>query len=213
MVAINKILFAGALAASASAAPFAAADGLATVGDVSVGSSITADDLALVKEVEALLGHSIQKRDNNGLAPLTTLLNQAGTFLADTLKNLLTLNVSSESNSIVQLLVNVNQFLFDIEESLKNYTPATGLGGLLQNVLIQSGLQSLILGLSSLVSVLLNSVLNGGKTDPAVIAQIQQIQAHITTISNSPQGQGLLGGVNNLVVDLLKSIEGLLSKI
>ncbi|KAF5093249.1 hypothetical protein D0Z00_004161 [Geotrichum galactomycetum] len=213
MVAINKILFAGAFAAAASAAPFASADGLVTVGDVSVGTAITAADIAFVKDIEALLASTKEKRDTNGLAPITTLLNQAGSFLGETLRNLLTLNVAGESDSVAKLLVNVNQFLLDIEESLKKYTPATGLGGLLQNVLVQSGLQSLVLGLTSLITVLVSSLVNGGKTDPAVVAQIQEIQAHITNISNSSQGQGLLAGVNNLVVDLLKSIGSLLSKI
>lgn len=213
MVAINKIFFAGALAAVASAAPFASADGLINTGDVSVGTAVTAEDIALVKDIEALLGTTIQKRDANGLAPITTLLNNAGKFLGDTLRNLLTLNVSSESDSIAQLLIDVNNFLLEVEDSLKNYTPVTGLGGLLQNVLVQSGLQSLVLGLTSLITVLVNTVLNGGNTDPAIVAQIKEIQAHITTISNSSQGQGLLAGLNNLVVDLLKSIENLLSKI
>lgn len=213
MVAINKIFFAGALAAAVSAAPLAAnAEAEIAVPESSQSLAISETDTIL--QIEALVsGKGLDKRDNNGIQSLTILLNQTGAFLGQTIRNLLSLNLSKESDSLAKLLVDVNQFLLNLETDLKSYTPATGLGGLLQTVLVQSGLQSVILGLSTIISILLTSLLKGGKPDPAVLAQIQEIQAHISNISSQSQAKGLLGGLTTLVAQLLKSIENLLNNL
>lgn len=213
MVAINKIFFAGALAAAVSAAPLAAnAEAEIAVPESSQSLAISETDTIL--QIEALVsGKGLDKRDNNGIQSLTILLNQTGAFLGQTIRNLLSLNLSKESDSLAKLLADVNQFLLNLETDLKSYTPATGLGGLLQTVLVQSGLQSVILGLSTIISILLTSLLKGGKPDPAVLAQIQEIQAHISNISSQSQAKGLLGGLTTLVAQLLKSIENLLNNL
>ncbi|KAF5097172.1 hypothetical protein D0Z03_001473 [Geotrichum reessii] len=213
MVAINKIFFAGALAAAVSAAPLSAsAEAEITVPESS--QTLAVSEANTILQIEALVsGKGLNKRDDAGVQSLTILLNQTGAFLADTVKNLLSLNLSKESDSLAKLLINVNQFLLNLETDLKNYTPATGLGGLLQTVLVQSGLQSVVLGLSTIISILVTSLLKGGKPDPAVIAQIQEIQAHLSNISSQSQAKGLLGGLTTLVSDLLKSVQNLLNNL
>lgn len=207
MVAINKLTFIGTLLAAVVAVPISApqfqgltvleqAEALATQIAHTEGS--TKRDLAQRELTERGL-----------LAPVFSLLGEVGTFLQSTLTNLLSLDLSSESTELAQLLVNVNAFLVKLENALKNYSPTSGLGGALQNLLINSGLQSLVLGLTTIVSQLVAFLIGGGTIDPTVQAEIVALNNNLTALGAAFQAAGAsstgLDGLSTKLTSALNS--------
>lgn len=180
MVAINKLAFVGALAATAVAVPVAAPE--ATEVNIFEQANALAAALATIDSFSThKTDNDIAKRDGL-LGPVGDLLGQVGGFLGTTIRSLLTLNLPNQSTATAQLLVDVNTFLLNLENSLKGFKPASGLAGALQDLLINSGLQSLVLGLTTIVSSLVAFLLSNGKIDPAVQAQIQALNTNIANL-------------------------------
>lgn len=203
MVAINNIFLAGALAATVSAYPLAAAQPEANA---------VADVKAVLMARDLLNGDVLEKRaSSNALPSLAILLGNAGQFLGKTVQSLLTLNLSSESDQIAQLLADVNSFLLNLETDLKNYTPTSGIGGLVQNLLVQSGLQSLVLALTTIVSTLGTALLKGGAPDAQVLAQLQALNDNLKSISDTIGAKGTYGNISTLLNQVVSSLSSLLS--
>lgn len=195
MVAIEKLFLVSALAAAVSAYP------------------VAADNSVFVKRSDKVTrGYSeelnLAKRDN--VPSLPTLLSQAGAFISSTINNLSKLDISTESDSVSQLLLDVNNFLSNLEDNLKSYTPTSGLGSNIQALLIQTGLQGLLFGLSTIVANLSASILKaGGTPSPDIQAQIQALQAHISNLEQSFKNPGLLNGVGDVIRSLTQTLKNI----
>lgn len=201
MVAINKLTIIGtfiaAVAASPIAQPIPEDTTIPAQANLLDEANALAAALAVIEDGSAIGDAEIFKRDLQ-LGPVATLLANVGQFLGNTVYNLLTLNISNESTSLAQLLADVNKFLLNLENALIQFTPQTGLGGALQHLLIGTGLQSLVLGLTTIVSSLVASLLGNGKIDPAVQAQIKELNDHIKAISDGFQKTGYTTGSSSL---------------
>lgn len=201
MVAINKLYFAGALAATVSAAPLAAPQ---------PNALSLADTHALL--IRELVAANVIERDV--LPSLTTLVGEASSFISSTLTNLLNLDISSESDAVATLLVNLNEFILNLETDLKSYKVTNDIGSLAQKILIQSGIQSFVLGLTTLVIDLEAKILkSGGTPSAAVQAQITALQANITTLKASLSSSGLLGVVGSLLSKVESVLDSIVSSL
>lgn len=199
MVAINKLSIIGTLAIAVAASPIAQPETTTQLNILDEANALAAA-LAVMESTSTSEEAQIFKRDLQ-LGPVATLLANVGQFLGSTVQNLLTLNLAKESTALAQLLANVNKFLLNLEAALIQFTPQTGLGGALQHLLIGTGLQSLVLGLTTIVSSLVAFLIGNGKIDPAVQAQIKDLNDHIKAISDGFQKTGYSsasGSLNSL---------------
>jgi hypothetical protein len=124
MVAVNKILFAGALAATVSAVPVA----------VPI-TYLSAEIKAISQNLATVDGKNIEKRAiGDNASNLNILLNQVSCFINETIFNLLKLDLGSEAETVSKLLSNLSDFLGKLEQSFKNHQPGTGFGNLSQTL-------------------------------------------------------------------------------
>lgn len=197
MVAILKLAFLGTLVAVVAAHPVAAPQPEPTALSFNEQAQALAKAIAeadtyakrdITSDVNDISARDLAKRGLVG--PVFTLLGQVTTFLGTTIGSLLSLNLNTESSAVAKLLLNLNQFLLNIETSLKSYTPTSGLFGALQQLLIGTGLQSLVLGLTTIVSSLVSFLIGNGEIDASVKAQIVKLNATLTSLAAAFQAVG-----------------------
>lgn len=205
MVAITNIFIAGALAATVSAYPVAA--GQPKVDDVA-GVDVVLAPRDLDGDYDFL-----KRAVSNPVPSLSVLLGQSVDFLRKSAKDLITLNPVLQANDIAQILIDLNVFLLNIENDLIKFTPTSGIAGIAQKLLIQSGLQSLILALTVVVSSLGPTILNHGNVDPAIKAQLNALNINIENISKTISAKGTFGNTGNLLGSLASKVATLLSSI
>lgn len=129
------------------------------------------------------------------LEPGFDMLGSIGEVLTHTTKNLLSINLAPDdpSNGLALLLTNVNEFLLALEKSVKPLKITEGLGKSLQLLLINSGLQSLVLGLTTVVSTLVSLIIDNATIDTSVKTQIMKLSSHIEALDNAFKGIGASG--------------------
>lgn len=203
MVAIRNIALFSTIATMAMAAPAASADVVAR------------DTTELTNaELEAIVNSSygLEKRAVGDLVyTVLGLLANIGTFLGQTLNNVLTLNLSAESDALTNLLIGVNAQILQLSGALNGLGPLSGLGGLLQKLLINTGVASTVLALSTTVSTLVAKILkNGGNLSDAQKAAFTTLQATISALYNTLQNQGLGAGSLGPLQDILGKIGSIL---
>ncbi|KAF5097495.1 hypothetical protein D0Z00_002380 [Geotrichum galactomycetum] len=158
-------------------------------------------------------GYNITKRADIAVVPdLSTLLGQSTTLIGESLETILGLDVSSGGDQITTLLTNINSYLGQVETAIKNYVPATGVGSELQNLIVKTGLQSLVFVLSSLVGTLA-TLLSQGSSQPQILAQVKELYSHIEAISNAGGKFSLLGTLGDIVHSILSVIANILESI
>lgn len=185
MVLISKIVILSAFAVFVAATP---------VPEVPSTSSLSQSDVEVISTVLAELAaassnhHSAKRGDNLSLSPVATLLMGAGKFLGDTITNLLHVDLAAESTDIANLLIGINQFLLNLETALQQYNTTAGLGTALQDLLINSGLQSFVLALTTIVTSLTTFLLAHKTTiDPAIQDQIRTLNDHLASLGSKYQ--------------------------
>ncbi|VVT45105.1 uncharacterized protein SAPINGB_P000639 [Magnusiomyces paraingens] len=198
MVAIKNIAFFSAVAAIASAAPTAAAS-----NEVARRSELSAAEI-LAPYAE------INKRSNVDLSAVATLLANVGTFLQETLTNVLSGNLSLEPTSLATFLAQVNSVLLELENNLKSTDLTSGVGSLVQNLLIKTGLQTLVLNLSVIISNLVSRLLTGKDIDSSVKAQFTAILSTITSLQTTLKSDGLSSGVDGLLSNIIGDLNKIL---
>lgn len=200
MVAIKNVALFSALAACVAAAPVAAP----AASDVTVSGEYT------VSDVENLFKASldIQKRDLGSVVSVVLgVIGDLVVFLGQTLSSVLTLDLSSESDALTNLLAGLNAQVLKLVSSLGNLGPLSGLGGLLQKVLINTGLTTVLLSLSTTVSTLVAKILkNGGVLSDVEKTAFTTLQTTLTTLLSTLQGLGLGDSV-------ISTIQGILGQI
>jgi hypothetical protein len=228
MVTINKIVLAGALAAFANAVPMAEAQPIAFANahpitkdtpkphtDGYSNKTMARDTLEDKKITKGDIpeSYNVTKRADIAIVPdLGTLLSQSTDLLGEGLKTILGIDVSSGSDQIATLLTNINSYLDQVETAIKNYVPATGVGSEIQNLVVKTGLQSLVFSLSSLVGTLATLLLQGSN-QPQILAQIKELYSHIEAISNASGKFSLLGTLGDIVHSILSIIAKILESI
>lgn len=209
MVAIKNIAIFSAIAACAMAAPAAAPVAEAKPELVVRDESSDLSEDQLKSLLEGLLG--VEKRDlTSTVNTLLTLLTSVTTFLGNTLNGVVSLNLSGTSDDLTNLLISVNQNLLQLETTLNDVVPGTGLGALLQKVLINSGLQSVVLNISTFVSTLVARLLNNGDLTPAQKAQLQALRDQISAIYNTIQAKNYSSSLTYLLGRSLSSLDAVL---
>lgn len=200
MVAIKNVALFSALAACVAAAPVAAS----ASSDVAVSSEYT------VSDVENLFkaGLDIQKRDLGSVVSVVLgVIGDLVVFLGQTLSNVLTLDLSSESDALTNLLAGINAQVLKLVSSLSGLGPLSGLGGLLQKILINTGLTTVLLSLSTTVSTLVAKILkNGGVLSDVEKTAFTTLQTTLNTLLSTLQGLGLGDSV-------ISTIQGILGQI
>lgn len=247
MVAIRKLFFAGALAATVSAAPRFDAKAAAQVNEVAVNKfvsnflaqlkakriSVKGDypsppfpewknidiNAPYYKEATEKLMAALKKaglitKRDSVLPSVETLLSEAVDFIGSTIINILNLDISSESDAISRLLVELNEFILNLENDLKSYTVTSGAASLAQDILIQSGIQSFVLGLSSIVIDLQAKIFKaGGSPSPAVQAEIVILQARLDALEIVLNKHGLLSVAGTLLSEVGRTVKSILSSL
>lgn len=198
MVAIKNIALFSAIATLAAAAP------------VATSTQLVARDEYSVADVEKLFENSLglEKREAGpALNVILNLLGEVVAFLGQTLSNVLSLDLGAESDSLTNLLIGVNAQVIKLVAALGNLGSLSGLGGLLQKALVNTGLTSVILSLSTTVSTLVARILkNGNGLTPAQKAAFSTLQASLTTLYNTLQTQ-------NLGTSLLSTIQNTINQL
>lgn len=182
MVAINKFAILSAFAAFVAATP---------VPEVPSTTDLSAIDTQLlsnlITELEATSAHlhpaAAKRGDVLDFSPIVTLLMGAGKFLGNTIGNLFNLDLAAESTAFAQLLIDVNQFLLNLETALQQYKPTAGLATAVQDLLINSGLQSIVLALTTIVTSVSTFLLAHKSTiDPSIQAQLKALNDHLASL-------------------------------
>lgn len=227
MVAINRLFLAGALAATVSAAPIDAPQthslsiaGAISIRDAQTSTGTETNSLPISIPVSISIAdndvisigectNEIVRRDTP-LPSLVILLSEATTFIINTLTNVLDLDVSTESDSISELLVEINQFILNLETDLISYKGTSGIGSEVKKLLVQTGLQSFILGISNIVADLQAKILkNGGTPSPSIEAQFTALQANLTSLQTALKNQSLLSDVGDFINVLQSTLKSL----
>ncbi|CDO54180.1 hypothetical protein DV495_003432 [Geotrichum candidum] len=241
MVTINRVIFASAIAAIVNAIPIAEArpiafanaqpitnnapgphgDGYANrtiilARDTSEGNNLTKREIPESYNVTKRAiseDFNITKRADTVVIPdLGTLLSQGSSVLEDALQTLLNGGISSDGSQLVTLLTNVNSYLSQVETSLKNYVPATGVGSEIQDSIVKTGLQSLVFALSTFVGILA-TITSQGINNPQIPALIKELYSHIEAITNAGGKFSLLGTLGDIVQYILSVVSNILKFI
>lgn len=227
MVSFNKLALFGALATAVMALPVTEPEDAAL--------ELEYDSTALLAEANALFASSLAAFESNSsigiwstevslatyendelikrsiaLGPLFVLLSNVVVILAKPISNLLALRLSAGSVALeVRHLTVVNQFLLKLETALQAFSIRRGLAGAIQTLLISTGLQSLILGLNTVVSTIVSLLLTNAKVDPLVKAQLFTLNNHLTTLASEFSS---LGSSGSGLTSLSSVLGGALSK-
>lgn len=117
------------------------------------------------------------------LMPALGVLSESNKFMTNTVQNLLALDLPHDAPSIALILDNVNEYLYALEKSLKGGVQLdNGMGGNFQSLLLNSGLESLTLGIAS-VSTTVVSYLWRNKPDVSAKARIEKFNKCIAGLS------------------------------
>ncbi|VVT49358.1 uncharacterized protein SAPINGB_P002231 [Magnusiomyces paraingens] len=198
MVAINKLSLLNSLVLSVSASPIGNPEAVAVAVALPNGDSNDITGSTVIIKRESVSG-------------VADLIDSLVKFLLATLGNLPSLDLASESKDFANLLVIVNKDLLQIENDLKSFGLTSGLGTLLQSTFISTGLQFLVLTLSTFVANLVSKLATGHSIDPDVAAQLSQLKSQIAGLKTQLQTFGLLGTLDSAVASIVHCLEGLLS--
>lgn len=194
MVAIQKIVFLTSAALTVSASPIAAPE---------------AGAVAPLNGKSVLYAIALERRDSS-ISGIADLVDGLVKFLLATITNLTSLDLATESKDLANILFTVNKDLLQIEEDLKAYPLTSGLGSIIQSTLISTGLQSLVLTLTTFVSDLVSKLATGHGISPELSAQITALHANLLGLENSLKSSGLLGTLDAAIASIVHSLETIL---
>ena len=209
MVAFNKLIIAGALAATVSALPMAAPLPEANANAI---AQAEADANAILMAREFLEGPSADFEKRASTPAVITIITQTVTFFTTTAKNFITLDFTNQVSEAVQYLLQVNSFLTTLKTSLSNYTPGTGLAGLIQTLMIKSGLQTVLLAITTIMSSITTKIISDNVSNPQLLTEVNSLLGNITEISNLLKSKGL-SSLSSYAATLITTLNTLISSL
>lgn len=145
--------------------------------------------------------------------PIGTILGLVATivqFLTTTLANVLSLRLDKQADATVQLLIDLNKFLYELLESLKEIEVTRGLAGILQKLLLNTGLQGIVLSLTTTVGQVVSVLLKGKDITPQAKAQISELISVLEKLQAALNEKGISKNVGRNLGDLINKLLGLL---